>query len=146
MTISVRQQARDQVIAELNAAPPTGIPEATKRRFVPGQVVTSPRIAVFFAEEDASEGPVPLTKRDLVLAVQAIVAVEDPAQADDAVEPLLVHIVSVLGETNLGGLAHKVVEASTLWGSQQADLFYLVALTRWRVRFQTHRAKLDAKQ
>lgn len=148
--MSVRQQIRDRAILELNAAPATGVPTTTKRRFIPGEKLTEPRIAAFFAEEEASRVGGPgsaLTKRDFILALQAIVVVENPADADDTIEPLLEHIVAVMGDTNLAGLALEVSEIGTLWASaNDAGAFILVAMTRWRIKFQTVRNDLARKQ
>lgn len=151
MTLTIRQQIRDRALDELNLDRPTGVPVATKRRFVPGQVITENRIAVFFAEEDTQPGPgprpsSPLTRRKLNLAIQAIVATERPEDADDAAESMLAHIVERLGKTNLAGLAFSVSELSIVWAAQQSDLFYLVALQRWAVDYQTAKADLTAKQ
>lgn len=148
--MSVRQDIRDAVIALLNAAPPTGVPVTTKRRYVPGEKLVESRIAAFFAEEAANRiggAAGPLTKRSLTIALQAMVGVENPEDADDAIEPLLTHIVDRMGDTNLGGLALNVSEVSTLWGSaNDAGRFYLVGLTRWQVDYQTRRDDLTRKQ
>lgn len=147
--MSIRQDIRDAAIAALNAAPPTGVPSTGKRRYIPGEKLTEPRLAAFFGEEDASRPggrSAPLTKRSLTLIIQAMISVENPQDADDTVEPLLVHIVDVMGETNLGGLALDVSEVSTLWASGEAGRFYLVALTRWKIEYQTKRDDLGAKQ
>lgn len=147
--MSVRQSIRDASIAALNAAPPTGVPETGKRRYMPGEKLTAPRMAAFFGEEDtirpAGRGG-PITKRSLILVIQAMIAVETPEEADDAMEPLLEHVVKIMGDTNLGGLALDVSEVSTLWASGEAGRFYLVALTRWRIEYQTKRDDLNAKQ
>lgn len=148
--MSVRQSIRDRAILELNAAPPTGVPQTTKRRYVPGTKLTEPRIAAFFAEEETQRigGPgSALTSRSFILALQAIVIVEDPADADDACEPLLEHIVAVMGDTNLAGLATGVSELSTLWASANDSAgFILAAMTRWRITFQTVKNDLSRKQ
>jgi hypothetical protein len=147
--MSVRLQLRDAVIAALNADRPTGVPEATKRRFIPGQRLTDRRLAVFLESEDAERPQsrsFPLTDRGLVVVVQAAAAVEEPAEADDALDDLLEHVVESLGNTNLGGLATNVQELSSSWGAGQADLFYIACATRWRVQYQTKRDDLSAKQ
>lgn len=148
--MTVRQDIRDRVIADLNAAPPTGVPMTTKRRYMPGEKINTARMAAFFAEEEASRpggAAGPITRRVLTLALQAVVCVEDPAQADDAIEPLLAHIVDMMGDTNLGGLATNVAEVSTLWASDnQSGVFILMALTRWRIEYQTKRDDLTRKQ
>ena len=148
--MSVRDQIRDRVITELNAANPTGVPDATKRRYIPGSKIVEPRIAVFFAEEQTSRvngrgGN--LTRRNLTIAVQAVIVVEDPADADDTMEPLLEHVVDVLGDTTLAGLATDVEEVGTQWGGDSSSgLYILMAIMRWRVEFQTVRNDLTRKQ
>jgi hypothetical protein len=146
--VTIRQQIRDQVIAELNAAPPTGVPEATKRRFVPGQRLPEPRLAVFFGptENVARKPGFPVKDRELVISIQGAVAVENPADADDALEPILAHVVDVMNGTNLTGLATEVTELGTEWASGAADLFYHAGVIRYLVRFQTKRNDLAAKQ
>jgi hypothetical protein len=146
---TIRQQLRDQLITELNEAPPTGVPEASKRRFVPGQRLPEPRLAVFFGPNETvarKAAPFPVKDRELVISIQAAVAVEDPAEADDAVEPLLAHVADVLNGSNLAGLATEVEELGTEWASGSADLFYHAGVVRYRVRFQTKRNDLSAKQ
>lgn len=146
---TIRQQIRDAAIAALNTSPPTGVPETTKRRFIPGEKITQPRIAAFFSDEDDQRvggAGGPLTKRRLIIAIQAIVPVELPDEADDAIEPLLAHIVDVLGDTNLGGLATNVSEIQTVWATaNDAGVFIIVALTRWGVEFQTVRDDLTKR-
>lgn len=147
--MTIRSEIRDQAIAELNASLPTDVPACGKRRYSPGEMTTAPRMAAFFGEEDAKQpGGMAgaLTKRELILVIQAIVTVENPEDADDAVEPMLEHIASVMGDTNLNGLAHGITEISTLWATGEAHVFIIVALTRWRIHYQTKRNDLSAKQ
>src|SRR5690349_15660597 len=102
--MTVRQDIRDRVILELNAAPPSGVPQATRRRYVPGTRLTEPRIAVFFIEEPTSRQggrAGALAQRRLTIAVQAVLPVENPEGSDEAMEPLLAHIVATLGATTL---------------------------------------------
>lgn len=146
--MSRRQDLRDAAIAALNAAPPTGVPACTKRRFIPGEQLREPRLAAFFAEEEARRpagAAGPITHRGLTLVIQAMTTVEDPEDADDAIEPMLEHIVAVMGDTNLGGLALNVLELGTLWAaSNEGGRVYVVALTRWKLDFQTKRNDLTS--
>jgi hypothetical protein len=144
--VSIRSEIRDQAIVELNASPPVDVPNCGKRRYSPGEKTNAPRMAAFFGEEDSKPVASVLTKRDLILVIQAIAVVENPEDADDAVEPMLEHITSVMGETNLNGLAHGITEISTLWATGEAQVFIIVALTRWRIGYQTKRNDLTAKQ
>lgn len=148
--MTVRQAIRDQVITDLNATNPTGVPEATKRRYIPGAKIVEPRIAVFLVDEATERingrgGN--LTRRNLTLAVQCVIVVEDPADADDTIEPLLEHVVDVLGNTNLAGAATDVAEVGTQWGGDSSSgLYILMAITRWRIEYQTVRDDLTRKQ
>lgn len=142
-----------QIIAEiidlLNEARPTGMAEATQRRFIPGEQRTDPRIAVFLGEEEpqlVGGRNSPLTQRNLVVAIQAIAAVEDPADADGTVAPMRAWVVSKLGKTNLGGLAHEVIEGKSAWFTHAADLLYVCVQTLWRVEYQTLRNDLTRAQ
>jgi hypothetical protein len=151
--VNIRTQIRDAVITLLNTDRPDGIPEATRRRYIPGRYDDDMRIAVFFhrevPERIGGRGG-PLTKRTLHLAVVPIVAVEDPAEADDAAEPALEWIVSRLGNTNLGGLAHDIEEGAggegTSWTALQSNLLWLAVPTLWRIEYQTLRDDLTRKQ
>ena len=146
--MSIRQQIRDRAIEEINAGLPTGVPECGKRRFVPGEKTNAARMAAFFGEEDTKQPggrAGPLAKRELILVIQAIAVVERPEEADDAVEPMLEHITSVMGDTNLDGLALGVSEISTLWATGEASMFIVAALTRWRIEYQTVRNNLSAQ-
>lgn len=146
---TVRQDIRDAFISTINLARPSGVAEATRRRYIPGERVTEQRIGVFFLKEENQQpggrsGPV--TSRALTIATQVVDAVEDPADADDAVEPALAWLVRVLAGSNLGGLVHDVTESGTVWETLNQDLFYVAATITWKVNFQTQRANLAAKQ
>lgn len=147
--MTVRQQIRDNAINALNAAPPTGVPACGKRRYVPGENTTEARLAAFFGEEDANRpqgAGGAITKRAMTLVIQGIIVVERPDEADDAMEPLLAHIVDIMGDTNLGGLATDVAEISTLWASaNDGGRFTLVALTRWKIQYQTKKDDLTER-
>jgi hypothetical protein len=147
--MTIRQQIRDAAIEALNTNRPTDVPEAGKRRWTPGQKITAPRLAAFFGEEDVQQPQGrsgPLAKRYLILVLQAVAVVEDPAEADDAIEPILAHIVDVMGDTNLNGLALSITEIATLWATGESSVFVIAALSRWRIEYQTLRDDLNAKQ
>lgn len=143
----MRQRARDQLILELNEDLPEGIPLAGTRRWIPGQRLTEPRLAVFFGpKEGVSRRHLSIDDRELILSLQAVVAVEEPAAADDALEPILRHIAERLGDTNLQGLATSLDEAETEWQSASMDLFYHQAVVRYRLRYQSKRGDLTKQQ
>lgn len=152
--MSVRTDVRDAVIALLNTDRPTAIPEATKRRFVPGRKFSGPLIAVFFNDEEVQRPPndsFPARKRSLVIATQCVIGVEDPADADDAAEDLLVHIVGKLGPEDTAlrqeGVT-RAIELRTRWeaGPGDAGLYLLAATTHWMLEFQTLRGDLTRAQ
>lgn len=150
MTDTILTQIRDRMIADLNADTPTGVPQATKRRYIPGEVLRTARIAVFSGEEDTRRphNPnFPLSEHSHLMAIQVAVPVEDPADADDAAEPSRTHIAAVMGDTNLGGLALNVEEVGGRWaGNNDGGLYVLVVLMLWRVKYQTKRNDLTSKQ
>jgi len=146
---TVRQEVRDAVIAALNDARDPDLPEATKRRWVPGQANRCPSIGVFFLQEQPRQiggrhGG--LVERPLQIGAQCVVAVSSPDLADDAVEPLLAHVVERLGSTTLSGLALDVEELGTKWEHAQMDRFYLAATMTWQINFQTRRDDLSQRQ
>jgi hypothetical protein len=146
---TIRQQVRDAAIDAINVDRDPDIPEATKRRWVPGESAQCPMISVFFVEEPATgiggrHGG--LVERALRIAVQSIAAGELPEFSDDLVEPMLAHVVSRLGNTNLGGLALDIVELSTKWESATADRHYVAATQIWSINYQTKRHDLSARQ
>jgi len=146
---TVRQQVRDAAIDAINASRDPDLPEATKRRWVPGESAQCPMISVFFVEEPVSgiggrHGG--LIERQLRIAVQCIDSTDLPQFSDDAVEPMLAHVVERLGNTNLGGLALDIVELSTKWEAATADRHYIAATMLWSINFQTKRHDLNARQ
>lgn len=146
--ITLRQSIRNGVIELLNTARPQDVPEFTKRRYVPGERVTEQRGSVFFVAEPAERiggrgGPV--TQRKLVIAVQIVDAVEEPDEADDAVEPALAWITQQLGTATLAGMVHDFEQLGTAWETESRELFYIAATTTWRVEYQTLRADLNRR-
>lgn len=146
---TVRQQIREAAIALLNTGRPNTLPPFTKRRYVPGERVREQRCAVFFVAEPAerfgSSKAAPGTLRRLVIAAQVVDSVEDPEEADDAVEPALAWITEKLGNTNLAGLVHDIEQTGTVWETDSKDLFYVAATTTWRVEYHTLRNDLTKR-
>lgn len=152
--MSVRQQIRDAIITALNAETPTGVPEATKRRFIPGMRLTEPILGVFFADEETQPiraAHAPVVQREFLIAIQAVVVVEDVAEADDAAEVILEHVVATLGPAIHGAgdaaflkpYATDCTEVGTTWAAAtEASLVYLAALMRWRIQFKTNRSDI----
>lgn len=150
--MSIRQDIRKRVITELNAAPPSGVPEATERRYVSGENVrgATTRLAVFPMDETPERVGGPggaLTKRSVVMVVQCIVYVEKPDEADDALDAMLDHVVAVLGDTNLNKLATDIVEVGTQWVvDTSSGVTVALALSRWRMNYQTVKNDMSRKQ
>jgi len=143
---SYRLAIRDQVITELNTNAPSDMPTATKRRYLPGEPITAPRLSVFFIEE-ASRLPQgrnsPVNQRSLQIAVQCSTAVDDPADADDEVEPMLMWAVEALADSRLNNLVLWVEEIATRWAVAQMDRVYVQATVIFLVHFQTKRNDLE---
>lgn len=150
--MSLRTEIRDRIIAALNADVPTGIPQATKRRWLPGSQITEPRVSVIFldelVEQSAGGRNSPVVRRSLVYGVQVVAGAHEPDFSDDLIEPVLAHVVDALGDTNLGGYATGVFELGTQWQTSETGTarFVIAAMNRWRVDFQTKRNDLAAKQ
>ena len=145
-------QIRDAIITALNTDRPSYIPEATKLRVMPGEPIEEPFIAVFLGEEltnypQGSRGAI--AARDMLVQVQIGGATATLAEVDDMLEPLRAWVVEVLGETDLDKLATSVAEVGIPEGGRlvyKLDLYNALVLTAWRVRYQTRRNDLTAKQ
>jgi len=145
-------QLRDKIIEALNTDRPTDIPEATKLRVMPGEPISEPFIAVFLGEEAAnypqgSRGAI--AARDMSVTVQLGVATATLAEVDDMLEPLRAWVVEVLGATDLDKLATSVAEVGIPEGGRlvyKLDLYNALVFSSWRVRYQTKRDNLTAKQ
>ena len=141
-----RLAIRDAVVAALNAGRPADVPEASTRRFVPGNPLDCARLAVFMAEEpvEGVGGPRgPIVRRQLSMAVQALAVSEEPDDLDDLVEPMLAWAVRALAAATFGGLAHEVVEQRTTWETARVGDRYAVAATLYlAVPYQSARADL----
>lgn len=136
-------------MAALNTSRPDGVPEAGRRRYVDGEPIGVPSLGVFLVKEDASRvgGKAgPLTRRELRIAVQAIAAVEDPGEADDAIAPMREWVVSVLGGTTLDGLALDVTEVGAQWETASKGLFVIACTMLFAVEYQSLKADLTARQ
>jgi hypothetical protein len=148
---TLRQDIRDAVIAALNTSAPAGVPAATKRRFTPGGSQDKElHLSVFFVEEPnrpignaRQSGAV---QRSLHIAVQATGSSTTPDMTDDLLEPVLAWCTSVLGSTNLGGLATNVEEVTTKWEQKQADRFYIAGTAIYKIEYQSKRNDITAKQ
>lgn len=150
MTVSI--EIRDAVIDALNDGPPSGVPLATKRRVMPGELVREPFIAVFLGQEPVDypgnkRGA--LTSRSLEVLIELGLATDDLAEVDDLMEPMRAHVVERLGDTTLGGLATAVLERGIpengrpVW---KLDLYNAVTFVRYDVEYQTARADLGSRQ
>jgi hypothetical protein len=144
---------RDAVIDALNEPAGSGdVPVATKRRVMPGEPIKEPFIAVFLDDENVNlpqgtRGAI--AARDVGINIQIGVATADLSTVDDLLEPLRAHVIERLGDTDLDGLATSVIEVGIPEGGRIAyklDLYNALVFSYWRVRYQTKRADLSAKQ
>jgi hypothetical protein len=141
-------QILDASIDALNEDRPTAVPEATKRRAVPGERITAPRMAVFLGNEvldppRQNSRQDTLARRRLEIAVQCTGVTDDVAELDESVAPMLAWATSVLGMSGLDGLAHYVRETSvTRQAFLDLDRFVIHATIFFECSYQTRRADL----
>lgn len=142
-------QILDRAVDELNDERPTGVPESTKRRRIPGSKITGPSMAVFLGNETvdlprASSNQDPLSRRRLALAVQCINLTDDVEQLDACVAPMVAWAVHVLGKTNLQKLVHYVRETGSQREPEYLDTAIMVATVVFEVSYQTRRNDLTS--
>jgi hypothetical protein len=150
--VTVALEIRDAVIEALNDAPLSGVPQASKRRVMPGEPIEESFIAVFLDDEAVSypgneRGP--LTARNMGLLIEHGIVTDDLSAVDDLIEPLREHVVERLGDTNLGGLATSVIERGIPEGGRlvwKLDRYNAICIVRFEVRYQTARANLSERQ
>lgn len=139
---------RDAVIATLNTDRPSDVPEATKRRRIPGDRIVDPVVGVFLHEEPAryprGNNRSPVTERTRLVIVQIGVSAEDPGDLDDFTEAIREHVVARLGDTTLSGLGlavedRGVVEAPIAY---KLDLYTMLTHVGFAVPYQTKRDDL----
>lgn len=145
---SRRILVRDRMITELNTPLPSNVPLATKRRWLPGLPLTEARIALYFGKEGNTlpqQRHSRIAHRGLAIGVQCAVTVTDIEEADDTVEPLLVHVIDRLSDSTLNNLATDIEEVQTEWEVFKGDLFYVVATLFLQVNYQTARGDITSK-
>lgn len=135
-------------MAALNTNRPTDVPEANEQDAYPGEPLTGPVIGVFLGSDPAAyprDNPnSAVVSRDLELWIQMGDIGETRAQAERKVRGILRSwVVSVLGNTNLDGLALAVLDRGVprdrppvVW---KADRVYVLLQHLFVVRFQTKR-------
>lgn len=143
-------QILDRAVEELNDTRPTGVPETTKRRRIPGSKVTGPSMAVFLGNETVdpprgSSNQDPLSRRRLLLAVQCVNRTDDVEELDACVAPMIAWAVQVLGRTNLQKLVHYVRETGSQREPEYLDTAIMVATVLFEVSYQTRRTDLSSK-
>lgn len=140
--MTIRSDIVDAIIAELNAAPPSDVPLATTRRWIPDVPIDDPLIAVFPNEEEVTFPSGRLSgvaRRGTLFSIQAIYPTDDVDGVDKITEQALAHIVATLGESNLGGLANSVIERGTTWQVEKMEHLVMIATVRFEVDYQTKR-------
>lgn len=137
----------DAVIALLNTDRAGDVPEVTKRRLVPGEEVTRPRMAVFLGDETVDRprnGVSPrldqVARRRVTIAVQCVGVAEDLALLDASVSPMLAWATEKLGPANLDGLVHHFTELGTSRAAYQTGVHVLIATALYECSYQTSRS------
>lgn len=138
----------DAIVDALNEDRPTGVPEVTKRRVIPGEKIESDRMAVLLGDETVDE-PIqrstldPTARRKLTFAVECVGVTNDVEQLDECVEPMVEWAVEILGRSNLDKLVHYVRETGTSRAPEMSgDVFVMKAIVFFEVSYQTRRNDL----
>ena len=140
---SIREQIMQAVIAELNVSVPTGIPQATRMRVTAYEPDELPAITVYPEREEVSNingrwGQVVQRTMSIRVDCRAI-------GGDDALDPLIVHVVGMLAGTTLGGLVQDIQERMTDWQFDEADALYGLASVGFEIRYTTSVVNLESK-
>lgn len=144
----------EAIIELLNTDVPSDVPTATNRRVIPPEPFREPLIAVFLGPQPSQPAGgstrSPIADRERVVWVQTGIVTDDVTQIDTLLELLHKHVVSKLGDTNLGGLATDVQQRGIVHPDEPfvygLDLYNAVQRVRFDVRYQSARANLAAKQ
>lgn len=148
--MTILQEVRDGVLILLNqAGKPAGVPDFTKRRWLPDEQLGECEVrgAVLFHRE-SPERPflhAPITRRYHTIAIQVVTAVAEPDEIDDALEPARAWMVARLGAAGLDGLVHELQEAETVWETARLERIHGAFTTLWRASYQTPRDNLDTR-
>ncbi len=140
--MTIRAQILTGVIGLLNTDRPQGIPEATSRRAVEGELLDGPRIGVFLGPEQVDQvggrwGP--LVERRLRIFVQCRDVTDRIEELDLITEPLLARATAALVGQDLDGLVHDIQELAIARDPQAGERYYQVATAEFVVNYQTRR-------
>ena len=144
MALTVFGNILEAVLTELNTDRPETVPEVTKRRVLPGEVIKEPRMAVFLGDENldaprAGSNLDPLAKRRLALIVQCADVTDDVDELDTILEPQMIWATRKLGLTRLSGLAHFVRETAVQRQPEYGDRYAITANLVFECGYQTRR-------
>lgn len=145
--MTIRSDIRDAVIAALNNGTPSNVPAATKRRWIPGERLSEPIMAVFYVSEDTTlqSRTAGVSQRALRLSIQIVYLSDDIDGVDDLVEEAAAWVIEALADSNLNGLASWVQEVGTAWEAVKMERVYMVAQVQIDVNYQTKRSDLYAQ-
>ena len=138
----------EAVIAALNEAPPSDIPDADGDAWLQGMPLEAPRIGVVPAKE---QNTLPqrrhsqIAHRGLVVSVQCAAPAESVSQARQAIAPMAAHVIASLSHSTLDDLATDIEELERAWEYFKADLIYGVHTIFFQVNYQTARGDLTRK-
>lgn len=140
--MTVRKQVLVAIIARLNTSRPSGIPVATSRRAIEGELPDGARIGVFLGDEAVT--PIggrwgKFVERRQQFFVQCRDVTDRNEELDLITEPLLAWASKALVGQDLGGLAHDIQELSVKRNPQAGERFYQVATAEFVVNYQTRR-------
>jgi len=148
---TIRQQILDAAVRLLNAGRAIDIPEASTRRWLPGDEQSLPAISVWTIEETRRRaqrsarfgGP---DERTLKVAIQVIDSCADNDGAEQQIDRLVEHVDDRLGDTTIGDLAHRVIVDRITWEVVQQDRTIVVATAECLIQYQTTRGDSSRNQ
>lgn len=149
---SLREQAIAAIVTELNTSRPGTVGEFRRDRPDPtslgslGEIgLGNVCIAPITQPQETSEiyggkagGPILL--KTLLVATEYLAV----GATSECLEAGLIWTQSVLADTRLGGIVHRVELRATAWERKQADADYWKATRVWAVVFHTARANEEA--
>ncbi|MBS0364906.1 MAG: hypothetical protein JSR67_03670 [Proteobacteria bacterium] len=138
MSPTVRNRIMDGILAALNAATPSGVPQTLDGRTEPFQAAELPSIVLFeLREEDQPQKDSrwsPFLDRTFTVRLEVRV-IGQPART--AADPILAWIGQVLGGSQIGGLAIQCHEVLTEWQRVTEDYPYTLVQTDYRISYVT---------
>ncbi len=135
---------RTEILAAIQSAlEGAGLPVGTtvhRSRTRPIEKDSLPALVLYLLDESTeskSSGGYQ-ARRAARIRVECRTKVEDDTPPDDAIDPLVSHVVrAVLADPRQGGLAHKTEETGTTWDAAEDDELYAAAAVDFTLDYIT---------